>query len=248
MIEKGDIVPVFLLSASTFLIVGGANILNDLGDLTIDAGRGRNRPIASREMSEKFARRYFVSLWIIAIFLTMTTSFMLKASLPLFIILSSILLLYGYERLFKERGLPGNIIIGLLTGAPFLLGASISGVSMIISWIFLMAVLANISRELTKDIEDAEMDRSKRTTLPMRIGRRNSACISAALMVSAVLVSFVPVIVHGLDPLYIIPVGLADIVFLLSLAGIFKDSRKAQEMAKLGMICAVLGFILWSIG
>jgi geranylgeranylglycerol-phosphate geranylgeranyltransferase len=247
MIEKVDTAPAVILCVSTFLIVGGANILNDLNDIVIDEKRGSRKPIASGMMSERSARGYFLSLWIGAILLSMTASFLLQASLPLLIVLASILSLYGYERFFKKRGLPGNIIIGMLTGAPFILGASISGPSLIILWIFLMASLSNISREITKDIEDAEKDRGNRITLPMSMGCRKASMIAIIFMLAAVIVSAAPMIIHGPELSYMIPVGLADIIFLMSLTWFIRDSRKAQRMAKLGMICAIFGFVIWSV-
>jgi len=246
IMERADITPIILLSFSTFMIVGGANILNDLDDIQVDQGRSSRKPIASGLMKEKFARGYFVSLWTAAIIFSMITSILLKASLPLLIVLVSIFLLYCYERFLKKRGLPGNIMIGLLTGAPFLLGASITGISTVILWIFLMAVFSNTSREITKDIEDARGDSPKRKTLPIRIGGRKASFISSIFLFAALFISAAPVIINRPDISYVIPVGLADIIFLLSLYWIFKDSRKAQQLAKLGMICAVLGFIIWS--
>jgi hypothetical protein len=35
-------------------------------------------------------------------------------------------------------------------------------------------------------------------------------------------------------------------IFIVSLTRIMSDSRMAQRLAKLGMVCAVLGFIIWS--
>ncbi|MBN1538649.1 MAG: geranylgeranylglycerol-phosphate geranylgeranyltransferase [Candidatus Thermoplasmatota archaeon] len=243
-----DAAAVVLLSLSAFMMAGGANILNDLQDADIDRKAHPKRPLASGNLSEKDARTMLVALWSGGILSACAASFIIRALLPMLIVLISLALMVLYEKHLKRRGLPGNLIVGLLTGAPFLLGASAGEFSLFILAIFLMAFLSNTSREIMKDIQDMGTDRGLRSTLPLKKGRPFAFRVGAAFMLLGALSSFVPIMLHGWDMVYLIGVCTADAVLMISIIYLASDPLKAQWIAKLGMLCAMAVFAVWSLG
>jgi geranylgeranylglycerol-phosphate geranylgeranyltransferase len=153
-----------------------------------------------------------------------------------------------YEKRSKDRGFTGNLSIGLLTGAPFLLGASAGTISFPVAAIFLMASLTNISREIIKDIEDVQLDEGFRTTIPHRYGMQKASMAAVIFMLLGILASSIPLFTNGMDPIYTAGIGTADIIFLISIRSLYHSPSKAQIITKLGMIMAICGFLLWSVG
>lgn len=240
------IAPVLLLSFSVFLITGGANILNDINDEKIDRIGHPERPIPSGRITIRFARSLLIACWISGIMLGAFASFLISASIPIIIILSSLLLIWLYERTLKDSGLMGNLTIGVLTGGTFILGSSAVGISSRIVPLFVMAFLSTVSREIIKDVEDLKMDEGERTTLPYRIGKGNSLILSSLIMFSAIVISGLPLLIWGFDLIYLIPILVADIIFVISIYISIGDASRSQNLIKLGMVCALIGFIFWS--
>ncbi|MGA1792633.1 MAG: geranylgeranylglycerol-phosphate geranylgeranyltransferase [Thermoplasmatota archaeon] len=238
---------VILLSISAFLVASGGNILNDLGDIEIDRKAHPRRPLPSGLLAEKDARGLLAASWTAAILLVSTASLLLKAVLPVVIVLVSIGLLVLYERSLKEKGAFGNVCIGVLTGAPFLLGASAGSFSSMIAAIFLMASLSNISREMMKDVEDMEVDKGHRSTVATDLGKQPAMMIASAVMLLAVIASVIPVFSIGADTLYIAGIAVADWVLLISVIRSWHDPRIGQRIAKLGMFTAMIVFFIWGM-
>jgi geranylgeranylglycerol-phosphate geranylgeranyltransferase len=173
---------------------------------------------------------------------------MAKATLPILIVLASLSLIVIYEKKLKNRGFFGNIVVGALTGAPFLLGASVGTISFPVAAIFLMASLSNISREIMKDIEDIRMDKGCRCTLPLRYGKDRACQIATIIMLLAIISSSIPLLIAKFDPVYACGIGAADILFLISIRKLYSDPHRSQNIAKLGMLLAMAVFLLWSMG
>jgi geranylgeranylglycerol-phosphate geranylgeranyltransferase len=239
---------ILLLSFSAFLITSGGNILNDLGDIEIDQKGHPQRPLAKGAIMEKNARFLLGSLWSLGFISACLASLMVKASLPILIVMASTALIIIYENKLKHRGFMGNIAIGALTGAPFLLGASVGIISYPVTAIFLMASLSNISREIMKDIEDMRVDKGYRRTLPLRYGIKKASLNATFIMLFAIMASAIPLLTKKIDPVYASGIGAADIIFLISIRTLYSDPRKAQSIAKLGMLFAMAVFLLWSLG
>jgi len=242
-----DTTAVILLAMSTFLVASGGNILNDLGDVSIDRKAHPGRPLPSGLLTEKDARGLLAASWTLAIIMASAASMVLKALLPIIIVLGAIGLLVLYEKALKKKGAAGNLCIGILTGAPFLLGASAGTISIMIVAIFLMASLSNISREIMKDIEDMDLDRAHRSTIPIRFGKRTATTASSVMMFLGVAASFLAIPFIGPDILYLSGIAVADLVLIISIIGSWKDPRTGQRIAKLGMAAALVIFITWGL-
>lgn len=233
-----------LLTLSAFLVLSGGNILNDLGDVRIDQLAHPKRPLVLGKLNLKEARFAFLLTWILSIILTSIGSILAVTVYPLIILIISMLLISLYEFYLKERGLIGNIAVGSLTGLPFLFGSSLMNeFSFLLIGISIMAALINISREVRKDIEDMEIDRQFRKTLPIRIGPERSAMIASVLCFIAVLISLFVAFIMDLNLIYITLVIIADIFFLYSVVPNDQGARGSQIALKRGMIIASLAFI-----
>jgi 4-hydroxybenzoate polyprenyltransferase len=132
--------------------------------------------------------------------------------------------------------------------------------------LFLLALLANVSREITKDIEDMTADKVYRQTLPLTAGKKRATEIAKTYLLWAVILSFLPILFMIIQTLnsnirtepswssiisrtliYAFGVILADAVFINSYYAIKVNPKMAQERMKLGMLIAMLAFFLFGL-
>ncbi len=238
---------VILLSISTFMTFGGANVINDINDRGIDQINHPRRQISSGKLSEGKASASFISLWTLSVILAAFISFLIIDPLPIIILTFAMLLDLSYEVYFKRRGFIGNLTIGLLTGMIFIYGASIFEPGPFVISLAVLAFLSTTSREIIKDVEDLEGERSIRNTLPKRIGEARSLKIAFIFMMAAVSFSLLPPFFIGPDPIYVIFIALADIMLILGAINSFNDPKRGHLMIKSGMLIAVLGFLFSSL-
>jgi len=155
----------------------------------------------------------------------------------------ALLLMVAYEYNLKVRGLPGNLAIAILTAVPFVFGALTTGhVGGTVLVLAALATLANLGREIVKDVEDMAGDVGRRT-LPMRIGASKARRAAQASVAVGVALSPLPAFVAPpLGLAYLPLVAAADGVLL---AGAFqREAGKAQRLLKLGMLVALVAFAI----
>ena len=228
---------------SAMMLVGGGNALNDYNDRESDKENHPNRPIPSGEISAETALNYshillgsgLVILW-----------FTLANWLVFLIALIGVLTLIAYENGLKAAGIAGNIAVGFMSGAVFLYaGMAVDNPGPTI-WMFGLAFLATISREIIKDIQDLEGDRDRKT-LPSRIGIDYSLNIAIMILVIAIGLSYTAINQFEGNALsaYIGGITIANVLMFL---GIYnaknKDFFTSQKNIKQGMGVAMLAFIL----
>ena len=131
-------------------------------------------------------------------------------------------------------------------------GSEVIGAGMVVNdpgptlWIFGLAVLATISREIIKDIQDLEGD-SDRFTLPARIGITNSLILAGTILIIAWSISFtaIPQFDGMALNAYVIGISTANVLMLIG----FQNARNGnyfsgQKNIKQGMGMAMLTFIV----
>jgi len=224
-----------------FLFTSAGNVLNDFMDREVDKFNHPHRPIPSGEVEPKDALRYSVSMFLFAIFI----SLFLPTTLPQIIVLAAVVLMVSYEWKFKKSGLAGNIIVSFLTGLVFIFGGSIYDKLYLPVILGLLAFLASVGREITKDIQDMKGDLDRKT-LPMRVGKKRSQYVVTAFVFSAVLLSPLPYIENLLSLSYLVIVTIADVVFIYSLI-ILQKAERSQKFNKIGMIIALIAFLVGGI-
>jgi len=228
-------------SGIVFTFIAAGNSLNDYTDREVDRRAHPERPIPSGKLSEMAVLRISSILFTVSLGLSLLLDF-----LSILIVASAIAVMLLYELRLKREGLSGNLSIAWLTGALFLLGgAVVDGIEMTLA-IAAMAFFATLGREIVKDIEDMESD-FDRNTLPKRVGRRKAGLAGSAAFVVAVGMSFQPVLMGFFGLGYLPIVLVADGIFIYCSIVHFRNPRNGQRWAKIGMMVALIAFLVGGI-
>lgn len=237
---------IVLAGLSTACVTAAGNVLNDVLDVEGDRVNHPDRPIVRGEWTVSEASMLCTGLFAAGgLFIVPLLNF---APLLGVIYLVAVGALLGYEYRLKARGFTGNGLVALLTGLVFLYGGTAVGDPLTAVPFAVMAFLATLSREITKDIEDMGGDVG-RHTLPMTRGvpfavAASRASVAAAIVASAVpLLWFVPLgSVGGI--MYLAFVAAADAVFVLSVAYLPRRLHWEQTMSKVAMAVALVAFLV----
>ena len=226
----------------SMMLVGGGNALNDYNDRESDKENHPERPIPSGSISADTASVYAQALLGSGLMILL---FALDNKMPFVIALIGIILLIAYENGLKAAGILGNITVGLMSGAVFLFAGMAVNDPGPTLWMFGLAVLATITREIIKDIQDLEGDRDRRT-LPANIGIENSMRVAILFLLIAIGLSYTAM--DQFDGMasnaYLGGITLANGTMLF---GIYNAKQEdyfgGQKNIKQGMGIAMLAFI-----
>jgi len=227
----------------SMMLVGGGNALNDYNDRETDKENHPERPIPSGKVSADSAYTYAQSLLGLGLLILLLA---LENKMPFVVALIGVLLLIAYENGLKAAGITGNVAVGLMSGAVFLFAGMAVNDPGPTLWMFGLAVLATITREIVKDIQDLEGDTDRRT-LPSRIGIRYSLNIAILILLIAVGLSYTAM--GQFEKMawnaYVGGITLANATMLF---GIYnakqEDYFMGQKNIKQGMGIAMLAFIV----
>lgn len=240
---------IVISSIIVLIFMAGGNALNDYIDREIDVSAHPDRPIPMGEIDPITARNLGMSFMILAVLigilaqiLSIYLEFMFWDLLSLIIVVAASTLMVSYEVFLKQRGFVGNVTIALLTGMVFLLGGAVCNNVMAVVPIALMAMLVNIGREISKDIEDLDSDEG-RNTLPMKIGTRNAAVVASFSFLFGVALSIWPLLDGSMNYLYLLILA-ADAMFIYAAFIVFKSAYESQRVAKMAMAVALLAFVI----
>ena len=185
----------FLLVVSTVLIGATGYIINDIVDVEIDKVNKPHSMIVDRVISIKHAWQIYWSLVIIGFVISLYVAVRIN-NIPLVLIYpSAIALLALYSFILKRKVFIGNLVVALfsalVTGiilfaerASFadLKHADLEGhqfISLVFFGYIFFSILTSIYREIVKDIEDVEGDKSIGCeTLPTVFGTKPSKTIA----------------------------------------------------------------------
>jgi geranylgeranylglycerol-phosphate geranylgeranyltransferase len=235
-------IEILIASISAMMLVGGGNALNDYNDRESDKENHPNRPIPAGLIDAEDALIYSRLLLAGGLMIVL---FGLANKLPFVIALIGTVTLISYENQLKALGLSGNIAVGFMSGAVFLYAGMVVNDPGPTLWMFGLACLATVSREIIKDIQDLEGD-TDRFTLPARIGITNSLIIAGTLLIAAWSLSFtaIPQFDGMAANAYVAGVSIANVIMLIG----FQNARNGdyfsgQKKIKQGMGVAMLAFI-----
>jgi len=224
---------------TAFAFIGAGNSLNDYFDREIDKKAHPNRPLPSGKMAPATAVR------VSAVCFALALAGSLWISLPtFFLVLTSAAAMVAYELRLKAAGLPGNFVIGYLSGVTFFYGGLVAGKPQATAVLALLAVLATVGREVAKDIEDMAADEG-RATLPQRVGADRAKQASIVATLAAVALSplpFFPLATFGLA--YLPAIAAADATFIYAALLVRASPARSQRMSKVGFALATLAFAL----
>ena len=235
-------IEVAICCVCSMMLVGGGNALNDYNDRETDKENHPERPIPSGSISADTVSVYAQALLVTGLLILL---FALDNKMPFVIALIGIILLIAYENGLKAAGISGNITVGLMSGAVFLFAGMAVNDPGPTLWMFGLAVLATITREIIKDIQDLEGDRDRRT-LPASIGIKNSRRVAILFLLIAIGLSYTAM--DQFDGMasnaYLGGITLANGTMLF---GIYNAKQEdyfgGQKNIKQGMGIAMLAFI-----
>ena len=235
-------IEVAICCVCSMMLVGGGNALNDYNDRETDKENHPERPIPSESISADTVSVYAQALLSSGLLILL---FALDNKMPFVIALIGILLLIAYENGLKAAGISGNITVGLMSGAVFLFAGMAVNDPGPTLWIFGLAVLATVTREIIKDVQDLEGDEDRRT-LPASIGIENSMRVAILFLLIAIGLSYTAM--DQFDGMasnaYLGGITLANGTMLF---GIYNAKQEdyfgGQKNLKQGMGIAMLAFI-----
>jgi geranylgeranylglycerol-phosphate geranylgeranyltransferase len=232
---------------STFLLIGMLNIFNDIEDLNIDKLIHSKRAIASGKISLVFSRNYLIGLLLASMILAGAASFISGKPLILVIFFTGLLMGLLYEVWLKKKGFWGNANVALMITLPFLMGASISGITPIIVVLCLMAFVTGIAKEVINDVKDLDGDKGFRSTLPQKIGVKPSLFYSTLLLIITILLSSLPIFMLGVNIPYVSIIGTADLILVGVIISSYYRPVLAHHLHSLGMLMSIPGFLMLSL-
>jgi geranylgeranylglycerol-phosphate geranylgeranyltransferase len=229
-----------------FLVGAGSMPFNDYFDRDIDIISHPERPIPSKRISPKEALIFSIGLFTVALIISYFINWLCFA-----IVIFTLLSLYAYETLFKNRGFIGNIYVAFLSSLSFTLGGAAVGNPFASLTLATLTFFLFTGRETLKDVQDVKGDILSRNTLPMRIGERNAAIIGSIFLILAIIITPLPYLLHQLGIGYLIFIIIVDILCLYGIIETLKDLRNTEKTislirtaAGIGIIAILLGAIL----
>ncbi len=231
------IVPASLVA---FFLMAGGNMMNDVFDAEIDRAAHPSRAIPTGRFSKRFVLLWAVSFHCLAVlFAAFINIYCLVFAV------GGIALLALYELWLKKYPGIGNLVIGALVGCIFLGTAAALGRWKVISFLALLGTLINVAREMIKDVEDMEGD-IDRLTFPRKYGVEPTLHIAWGILAVNMIISFLPYYPLGLFSGYIflVLIIITDLTVLYSIVLSRKNAERAQQLLKLAMLVALVGFLL----
>jgi len=237
----------FIAMLSPFFIEMASFAINDYWDIETDkANKRKDRPLVTGELKKETAlatAMLFFPLGIVLAFFTNITAFLLVL---LFVVLS---FYYSYE--WKKKPVIGNIVIAASMAVPFIFGNVViyNKIQLPVVILASMAFLMGLGREIFKSIQDIAGDRKQgRKTLPILIGKKNSAYIGSFLILLAVLISFYPLFFiedYFGDIYYFSFVLITDILLVASVDSALKlkDFAAIREHTLKAQLTGLLAFL-----
>lgn len=282
--KEGEEVDFFLMVFSTILIGAAGNMINDYFDIKADRVNKPEQLIITKHIKKRVAILYHWLFNAIAFSIAIYLSIRNNSLWYVFIHLISINALWFYSLYFKRKIFIGNLIVALLTAlVPILCGIhfyvhhqlpSIQNVnldSIFDFWIYqlgekghfiwilaIFAFLANLAREIIKDIEDRKGDiLLNAKTLPISYGTKTSKWITGFILLLAPITFAIlyyfkaPSYFNSFDSIKIfIPVIISFFFNFLALVVLYKANtriklKRADRLIKLGMLAGVLLPFYW---
>jgi len=229
------------------LMMAGTMILNDIYDLSTDRVNNPTRPLVAEKIGLPEARILSVLFSALSVVFAIT----LGLYTTLIALLALYLMVY-YNTKGKRTGLLGNIIVSFNVALPFFYGGvAVNNLRPLLFVFSTLAFLANLGREVAKGIPDAVGDKETGVrTIAVMHGPRTAAKISAALFVSAVVLSFTPLFLGTISLLYFPGVALADVGFIYSSARLLlsQDPRVVKTVKTQVLFWMLLGLVGFLLG
>jgi len=196
-----------LLVLSTVLIAAGGYVINDIFDIEIDKINKPDKVLINKTISLSKAYRLYYGLTIAGTLIGFYLAFAVQYFLLGFIFVATVLLLWFYSSKYQKTVLWGNIFISGLSAMVIIIVwlfelyalradiltytevmKQIRVVSILVAAYGLFAFLVSMIREVAKDIEDRDGDKSAAyKTLPITVGTKKAKLLINVLIVISIL-------------------------------------------------------------
>ncbi|HIH17082.1 MAG TPA: UbiA family prenyltransferase [Candidatus Diapherotrites archaeon] len=232
-------VDLFTAMLAAFLVCGAGQAINDYFDRSIDRKTKPHRPIPSGKLSARFVLAESLFLFVAGNALAYQVN---AAAFLISLVFTGLLL--AYSSLLKKMKYVGNWIVASGTAVTLLFGASVSGSYFPVIFLAFSAMLANLGRELTKDLEDLEGDQGHKVSLPMLIGHSPVKSLILFCYAFAVAVALFAGTRYYYEKAWFFPlIVFSGIVFAYAgFQALSDEFRKAQGLSKQAMMLALLAF------
>jgi geranylgeranylglycerol-phosphate geranylgeranyltransferase len=200
-VSRGDLRwgPLLLAGVSGVLLGAGANAINDCYDLEIDRINKPKRPLPSGLLTVGEARAFASAAFASGV---LTALFINPACFG--VALTSAILLVLYSRALKRTVLLGNLTVAFMLGLALVYGGlAVGGIrNAVVVGVF--SFLYNLAREILKDVDDMEGDRSQgAVTFPIRHGVRASLILTTAVLALLAAATVVPFLLGWFSRTYL---------------------------------------------
>jgi len=262
--ERLSITMFGLLSLSTVLIAGAGYIINDIFDVNIDEVNKPSDKIVGNQISLIKTWRFYWLLNISGVIAGFIAGVLLDYVNFVFVYIFSALLLWFYSSFFKKMPLIGNLVIASLSGISFYLlwfaellngdfvfspyyDPPIIGAALVVGYTA-FAFIINFLREIVKDIEDLEGDKTFGCrTLPVVYGVKFSRRVALLIAMVVFLMTVVSQYFMGIVGwslmfgyfILLIQVPLVLLIVLLARAKTKKQFDYVSKLTKLVMVTGV---------
>ena len=161
----------FLFLISTLLITASGYIINDIYDEKVDKINKDHKRIINKGINSKSAIIWYFLFNFLALFIIVYVALVIEKIIFSLIFLYSIFILWRYSKHLKYTFLRGNLVVsylvalsilnlGLFDIVPVINNENSSKIIFLIIIVYsLFAFLMTFSREIIKDLEDAEGDK-----------------------------------------------------------------------------------------
>ena len=234
-----------LAGIAAAIISGGGYVLNDYYDYSIDMINRKKRVLPSGLITPAKAKYYSICLFIFGIII----SIFLRNPWMIAIAAFNSLLLFIYAWKSKRIHFWGNLLVAFVTASTFIFGSFITNNLRTALFVGLCAFFYTIIRELVKDIEDKNGDRSTGAkTLPILWGDKKTLLLALLFWIG-----FATTIIWGYPEFYsfaffiVLLIGillllLTDLIILM-LKPMTKTAKYSESFMKIHMLVFLV--ILW---
>ena len=243
----------YLFISTTVLIAAGGYVINDIADFKADFINKPHKTYIPYPITERNGWIFYISIVIAGLLISIFIAWKTQ-NIPLITLypLAS-MLLYFYSFKYKNSVLTGNIIVSLFI-------AFVSGIVMVAERHFLFhsnsqlqseavlniliffmvfSFLVNLIREIIKDIEDAEGDKTQGImTLPIKYGftRAKNICIILLVVTIAILLIWIISTTLLLDFRVKVYLGLLVVAPLIIIIQILTKSTQKKDFQHISSI------------
>lgn len=231
--------PLALLTAALGYFAG--MMKNDYFHRETDAIAHPERPIPSGRLSPREVFIAASSLYVLCLILGFSMNWKAGLMVVLLVMISHL-----YNAIFKERGIWGSISLPLGMGLLSVFGALCvsGGVPMLALYAFGANFLFDFGTHIVTTFKDIERDRRLGIiTTPIQIGVKPALILSGCATASAFLIALIPFLRGEAGPIYLIWLGWALLVVVLSRVPLMMEQTERNGyLALKGAMLASISF------